>query len=92
MLHTIKCGKWTSRVIIANGAQSLAELNQAERSEAQPREARPPPKAAGAEGAPELREGRQAKLGCDSTAATQLPRINCLRSAGMRALHELDLI
>ena len=42
------------------------------------REARPPPKAAGAGGAPELREGRQAKLGCDSTATTQLPRISCL--------------
>ena len=65
------------------GAQPLAELSLAERSEAParsavPREARPAPKAPGAEGAPEPREGRQAKLGCDSTAATQLPRLNCL--------------
>ena len=64
-----------------------AELSQAERSEALPREARPPPKAAGAEGAPELRKGRQAKLGCDPTAAIQLPRINCLGSAGMGEAH-----
>ena len=72
-METLKCHLWSAR-----RAQPLAELSQAERSEAQPREARPPPTAAGAEGAPELREGRQAKLGCDSTAATQLPRLNCL--------------
>ena len=37
------------------------------RSSAKPCEARQPPKAAGAEGAPEPREGRKRKLGCDST-------------------------
>ena len=49
-------------------AQPHAKLSQAERSEALPREARPPPKAAGAEGAPELREGFKQKHGCDLTA------------------------
>ena len=49
------------------GAQLLAESSQAERSEALPREARQPPKAAGAEGAPEPREGFKQKHGCDST-------------------------
>ena len=47
--------------------QPRAELSQAERSEALPREARPPPKAAGAEGAPELREGFKRKLEFVST-------------------------
>ena len=48
-------------------AQPLAELSQAERSEAQPREARPPPKAAGAvrrpgaEGDPRASRGLQTK-------------------------------
>ena len=46
----------------------FAERSQAERIEALPREARLPPKAAGAEGAPELREGFKQKHGCDSTA------------------------
>ena len=50
-------------------AQPLAELSQAERSEAQPREARPPPKAAGAvrrpgaEGDPRASRGPQTKAG-----------------------------
>ena len=56
------------------GAQPLAELNLAERSEAParsavPREARPAPKAPGAEGAPELREGFKRKLECDPTGS-----------------------
>ena len=55
----------------ARGVQPLAELSQAERSEALPREARQPPKAAGAEGAPELREGFRVKLGCDETRSDQ---------------------
>ena len=49
------------------GTKPPAELNQAERSEAPPREARLPPKAACAEGAPEPREGFKQKHGCDST-------------------------
>ena len=36
---------------------------------------------------PDLREGRQEKLEATKLGATQLPRVNCLGSAGMRALH-----
>ena len=68
----------------------FAELSQTERSEALLREARPPPKAAGAEGAPEPREGRKRKLGCDPTAAIQLVAYILPWSAGKRALHERD--
>ena len=69
----------------------LAELGQAERSEASPREARQAAEGGQHFDVPELREGRQAKQGCDSTAATQLPRLNCPWSAGKRALHERDI-
>ena len=58
----IKCLLWSARRV-----HPLAELNQAERSEAPPREARLPPKAACAGGAPEPREGFRVKLGCDLT-------------------------
>ena len=61
-METLKCHLWSAR-----RAQPLAELSQAERSEAQPREARPPPKAAGAvrrpgaEGDPRASRGLQTK-------------------------------
>ena len=68
----------------------LAELSQAERSEAPLREARPPPKAAGAEGAPELREGFKRKLGCDSTAAFILPQVGGKACSARTGLHILS--
>ena len=68
------------------------KLSQAERSEALPREARPPPKAAGAEGAPEPREGRKRKLGYDSTGLDSAVAYKHLASAGKRALHERDIV
>ena len=74
----------------ARRAQPLAELSQAERSEAQPREARQAAEGGQHFDVPEPREGRQTKQGCDSTAATQLPRLNWPWSAGKRALHERD--
>ena len=88
----LKCNLWSTR-----RAQPLAELSQAERSEAQPREARPPPKAAGAvrrpgaEGDPRASRGPPSKarmrINCrDQAAAYKLPW-----SAGKRALHERDL-
>ena len=61
-METLKCHLWSAR-----RSQPLAELSQAERSEAQPREARPPPKAAGAvrrpgaEGDPRASRGLQTK-------------------------------
>ena len=58
------------------GAQpGRAKRGPAARSAA-PREARPPPKAAGAGGAPELREGRIRKLEAIELEAIQLPRPN----------------
>ncbi len=68
------------RVVPSDGSPRIiiGVLGDGNLSRSSPREARLPPKAAGAGGAPELREGRQAKLGCDSTAATQLPRLNSL--------------
>ena len=42
-------------------------------------------------GAPELREDRQEKLEATKLKAIQLPRFNCLGSAGMRALHVRDI-
>ena len=69
----------------------LAELSQAERSEALPREARPPPKAAGAEGAPELREGFKRKLECDPTGSVFAVANQQPGSAGKRALHVRDI-
>ena len=53
-------------------AQPLAELSQAERSEAPPREARQAAEGGQHFDVPELREGRQGKL-----EATQLPRLGC---------------
>ena len=52
-----------------------------------PREARLPPKAAGAGGAPELREGFKRKLGCDSTGSVLAVAYKQPWSAGKRALH-----
>ena len=77
--------------IAVRAIQPLADQSQAERSEALLREAQLPPKAAGAEGAPELREGFKQKLGfdsttCDSAVASQQPE-----SAGTRAQHVLDI-
>ena len=53
-----------------------AELSQAERSEAPPREARQAAEGGQHFDVSEPREGRQIKLGCDSAAAIQLPRPN----------------
>ena len=61
MTWQVACAAAVSAYIVR--AQPHAELSQAERSEALPREARPAPKAAGAEGAPELREGFKQKPG-----------------------------
>ena len=77
------------------GAQPPAEPSLAERSEASarsavPREARPPPKAAGAEGAPELREGFKRKQECDPTGSVLAVAYKQLGSAGKRALHVRD--
>ena len=66
----------SSQRISRHGAQpGRAKRGPAARSAA-PREARPPPKAAGAGGAPELREGRIRKLEATKLEATQLPRPN----------------
>ena len=51
-----------------------AEISQAERSEVPPREARPPPKAAGAEGGPEPREGFRRKLEATKQQAKNRPQ------------------
>ena len=63
--------RWTT-----HRAQPLAELSQAERSEAPPREARQAAEGGQHFDVSEPREGRHIKLGCDSAAATQLPRPN----------------
>ena len=57
---------------------SRAKRGLAERSEALPREARQAAEGGQHFDVPEPREGPQTKQGCDSTAATQLPRLNCL--------------
>ena len=55
-----------------------------------PREARPPPKAAGAEGAPELREGFKQKLEAYIIEAFKNVAYIQPGSAGKRALHVRD--
>ena len=70
--------------------QPRAELSQAERSEALLREAQPPPKAAGAEGAPELGEGFKQKLGAYILEAFKRVAYKQPGSAGTRAQHVLD--
>ena len=92
-METLKCHLWSAR-----RAQPLAELSQAERSEALPREARPPPKAAGAVRRPGAEGDPRASRGLQTKARMRLHwprlstwRINILSSAGKRALHVRDL-
>ena len=83
------CSPWTKH---------LAEFNQAERSEAPPREARPaerseasPPLAERSEAvAPEPREGRKRKLEATELEANKHGANQHLREAGKRALHVRD--
>ena len=77
----IEVSQTATAIEVAHGISSCrpqprAELSQAERSEVLPREARPLPKAAGAEGAPELREGFKRKLEATNLGTTQLPRLD----------------
>ena len=64
--------------MLSSGGLNAGQLKPAARS-AEPREARPPPKAAGAGGAPEPREGRKRKLEC------ALTRIECIEAAKREA-------
>ena len=91
-METLKCHLWSAR-----RAQPLAELSQAERSEAQPREARPPPKAAGAVRRPGAEGDPRASRGLQTKARMRLYwlrlsswGLNNPWSAGKRALHEQD--
>ena len=86
------CGKPMSLEIAVRATQPLAEQSQAERSEALLREAQLPPKGAGAEGAPELREGFKQKLGCDSTTCDAAVPSQQPGSAGTCAQQVLDII
>ena len=75
-METLKCHLWSAR-----RAEPLAELSQAERSEAQPREARPPPKAAGAVRRPGAEGDPRASRGLQTKARM---RINSMRLSGWR--------
>ena len=91
MCNESACSRQTSFEFAVHGIKLRAELSQAERSEALLREAQPPPKAAGAEGAPELREGFKQKLEAYMIEAFKHVAYILPGSAGKRALHERDI-